>query len=1460
MGVNLGQDPLPRIVGMATEALTQTAFIRRRGIYQREQFTSPPLHNIEGIELPIGSVAHYLPEEDKDYAPDESWWLIRGQPKNVNVWIEHLTEFSAVHGKVRPVAGDPQNWVRKWHQKHPNLKRVVNRKTALATEVSLLVVNHALGRHWVTYQNNRFLSYQIAKNTRDNAIPEIGKMVAEVDRMHFIPIRMPNKLYELSKIGTAMREGDDLQIESIKRFGTVEGLFFLDIWKFIEDPSKSRLGTLIDRAYWKRVNLLLTCNGSWFMLNLADLASWVQSPENPDGKWAVDRAQKIFLNDLIQLVEFGQTNAKKPDADSESPAPTPADGSTSSSEIYQQMQQPEAKIPLEAPKDSEPQEESRAGQSGISLLTKSRESRQQKAEDRSKRYSLDSREKTAPAIDPAKQVVAPTIKQMTDEEIDENLAALEQVDALIEETDFAPSTPHVDPLQEGIMKRARMLTRDGVISAAALKQAERLAVGYQNIPNPFGEGKLVDYIKVTEEELKIEAKKIPSRSKRIFDDSMRVSTIDDLTTKYAKHTYKKDALAVGLCIQRSGIAVTAIEADTVETISGSQIILLFRTNAINGRQSTLPVILPMFDEDGTYTSGGTQYRLKTQRVDCPIRKIRPTLVYLTSNYGKTAVQRSDKSVFDYGEWLRNTIAALEIDGHPLIAGSDHGNVFDQSVVAPMAYTSLARRFKTLKLGDFTLLMDRAEIERTFTAAERSKVEHDGVTIVGIDDNNKPVTMNNRGSITAMGSEKGTVEEILGIDTSAAPHPMITVSVRGKPLPLGVVLASYMGLSRLIAHLGNHTRRVLAGGRQDLQWYESPIRFADETLIVDTRDLRTTLLLMGFKEYKKQLRQLSIYGFDKLHSYHFLFDSTSRTSANTVELELLDEQFVDPMTERVLKEMKEPTNWQGLLWRSLELLTTDFSPNEMDGNLMNFKLHERVNGMMYKEMMKSIRRFKQDTRLGKASLDMKPTAVWQKITTDAAISPINNCNPIGDLRAREGVTYIGHGGRSKLSMVARNRKFDKNDMGNISMDTVDSSDTGINVYYSANPNVKTTGGRSEKGSVETTGISSMVSTSMMLGPCLDIDDPRRGVFASIQVGSGVAAKGYRPMPLATGYDEQMAGRVGKKFAYVATGPGKVLAIKHDVLQIEYDSGEKVNIEVGRVFTGGEGHIYPNNIKVTVAAGEKFEEGDGLAFNESWFEQDFHDPKLLVIKTGVPTWVMLSENINTLEDGSVVSPKLGDDLTTYETDLRELVFPFNYSIHNLVALGAQVEPDDILCTIEGASTAAAGLLSEHTVETLNLIADNSPRANYHGTVSHIEIRYNGDIEDMSESLAKLVEDSDKRIRLKNKALGKNIDGGRTDESQRVGGQPLQVDTLVIRIFIDHASASGAGDKGVLGNQLKTVHGQVAIEPMITESGREIGMNYSDNGVESRVVRSPRKWGIYNALLVTAGQRFVKAYRGK
>lgn len=1096
---------------MGLEAITQTAFNRRKGIYTREQFTNPPIHAVEGMELPMGSVVHYLPESDMDYAPDETWWLLRGMPKQTTIWVEHVLSFTAYHGKVRNLPGNPQNWARKWHMKHPTMKRVMNRKTALAVETNLLVINHALARHWYTYNNNRYLGYQIAKNTRDNIIAEMATLVPEIDRIHFIPIKMPNKLYEINKIKAAAKLGDNLDIMGINRFGTVEGLFFLELWRFMEDRESS-IFSKIPKEHWGRVRLLLVCNNSWFMLNLADIDQWVEKEvevvgkdgkvtTTTEGKWPSEKAQRILLSNLIQLIERAQVEVKKQEAGEELANQTSDSSGSGSSIINESSPNDLGSLSLSKTMEKDnldknsslPEEEGGAldqTPDQSPLLNKGRIKTQPStsSEEPSKFSAARLAEEAVAEKPSARKESTPVVKGLSEEEIDSNIEALEKVDALIEAPAFEVSNPNADPIEEGILSRARKLARDGLISAAALRQSEKLAVAYKDIKNPFGSGTAFEASKVTPEEREIKPRKIPTRSKRVFEESMLSTTIDEFNTKYVRETYKKDIFNTLLTMQRSGVALTDMEVDVVENMSGSQMVILARTTPLTGKSSTLPIILPNFEKDGTYKAGGTRYRMKTQRIDVPIRLVRPGLVYLTSYYGKVSVSRSDLVVFNYDRWLCNEIAKLELEGSPLIISSEHGNTFDQSLHVPKAYSTLSRRFKSLQFKEFTLILDRKEIERLFSNKERAQAgETNKQIICGISASNKPVIMVESGEILVDGKSMGRIEDYLGLDLTEAPHAAAMVRIRGQNLPLGVVIASYIGLSNMLRHLGDKYRRVQAGNRMNLEPWETPIRFSDESIIVDTRDPKTTMLMMGFKRYSKQIRQLSVYGFDQPHSYQFLLDAASRNSANSVELELLDEQFVDPMTERVLVDMKEPTTWRGLLWRALELILTDYSPDEMDGSKMQFKLHERINGMVYGELVKTIRKYKMDTRVTKAGLDMKPTAVWQKITSDSAIAPVNDCNPIADLKAQEAVTYIGHGGRSKRSMVARHRKMHQNDEGIIGEANVDSGDTGINISFSANPNLKNTSGSSERGNKETTGISSMVSTAALLGPCLDIDD-------------------------------------------------------------------------------------------------------------------------------------------------------------------------------------------------------------------------------------------------------------------------------------------------------------------------------------------------------------------------------------
>lgn len=1433
-------------------------FNRRFGVCRPEMLGSPRLFDMVDVEFPQGSVIHYLPEDITDWAPEPSWWMIR--KSDGSVWVDHVLEFTPSHGKTMPVPGNPQTFVRKFHQRHPALKRVMKLEVPLAQATSTVVINHALARHFLKYQNTRFVEYNRSQNTRDNIFATIRNMVGNINRHHFIPLRMPTSLPSLSHIRRAEETMED--VESIKRFTSFERLMFLEVWKWLGNPSNSIIGTL-EKDKLASVNLVFTVRGNWFFINLAMLASMRQSEENPKGKYAPEQLQRRFLNGLICLVEAGVRAEKKPDdvlQDLDESPVVPENG-LSDSEIQSHNVAVLSQVPVSKEISSKITKNQPATLANIGVQSSQATTRLKPSVEEeilAKEQSTQEAERSEILSHGLQAAKAST--ELTDEEIDANLEALEKVEQIQRGDDFAePTNPNTNPLEEGVLSRGRALAKDGLISGAEFRRIEALAGAYKKIKNPYGPGFLAEAAKVTREETRVEPAKYEVKGP-IFDESMVYSSVREANKKYVRETMHKDIVNSTLAFQRSGIAITGFEVQKSKSVLGEQDVISIRMQPIGGAPSTIRAVLPVVDEEGVFKAGGTRYRMRTQRVDVPIRKVAPGRVSLTSYYGKVGVSLSERAVHNYGRWLTTQISALSVDKSPLIKEVHFTNVFDRSFKCPKAYSTLAHSIHTMQVGELLLnfkYQDRVKLTSPQALAE---LEKDGGVVAGVTTGNELIVMDQVGNFVVRGNSLGTIEELLQLDRTSAPHQMAMIRVRGQHIPLGVALASYHGLSNLVTMLRATTRRVLAGDRIHLLPYEYPLRFSDETLVLDTREALPMLLLSGFRFYHKQIRQISIYSFDQKAAFHHLLDANSRNGIYSVELELLDEQFIDPMTQELLEEMKEPTTWRPLLLRAAELLLTDYSPDEVDGAYMVYKGYERVAGALYRELVTVVRQYKLRSRVTKASVDMKPTAVWNEFTADSAISPVNDCNPIADLRASEAVTYIGSGGRSKRSMVARTRKYHKNDMGVISEATVDSGDVGVNIYMSANPRIVSTRGLALPGMPEEAGTSSMVSTSAMLSPGADIDDPKRINFIGIQHGSGIGAVGYRTMPYSTGYEQVIAHRAGKKFSYAAKDIGNVTSIKNGVMKITYVNGETDAVEIGKIFTGGEGHTYPNDLVASVKAGDAVAKGDVLVYNQAFFEPSPFAERQVQYRHGVPCRVALYESVNTLEDSSMISAKVSERMRAYETHIRDIVIDFKTTIHTLVHEGEELEPDDILCTMEDPGSEAANLFSEETVESLQLLVDKSPRAKLHGTVDKIEILYNGDLEDMSPTLRKLVDESDRKLRNRNRDLGEDIFTGRVDESLRIKNQPLQMDTLVIRVYISHGRDAFAGDKGVLGNQMKSVFGQVMHGEFSTESGLPLDMVFSDKSIEDRIVRSARKAGMMNALLIHIGKKAVAAYRGK
>lgn len=1466
-------------------------FYKRHGVFKREELTTPRTDVTTSVELPMGPVIHYVPQETRQFGPDETYWLLRNAPQQI--WIDHVTTLSLEFGKPRVKPGDVNTAIRQWHRRHPKLLRVLSLPPAVSNAQSTLLVNYGpLGERY-QYPKGQFTEYHRNMNLRDTLWAGLTQRLKDIpDRHHWIPLQVPDTYPTLKQIQDAEEEMDRM---AISRFTAFPRIMFLDVWRWIGDKRDKSPISKIPVEDLNRVNLIFMLKDRWFVMNLGHVESF-RKTMMPDAsvvkemtaealKTAKEKAsapydplmmQKRFLRGMMSLVEGGL--AVEMSEDALGPDVKKSQSEPDQTNLHPELRESEAidfsnlgsskksdlSIPASALQD--------LNRDSYTAMTGSPEfddiSNRSQEDPRQSSKKQQAKSLAGEASLEVKEIVQS--QELSDEQLEKDLDSLIEVAAIQQEADYqATINPNVDPMTYGILSRAEQLAKEKAISGPELKRLQKLAEAYKTIKNPYGPGLLHEAAKVTPEELVVKPAKLNVKGP-VFDDSMLHSTLNVVTKQYVETTLKKDIVNMVLSAQKAGVAITDYRVTTKATVGGVSEMHSVRFNPVGGLPTTWNFKVPVIQPDGTFKSAGTEYRAKWQRRDVPIRKTGPGRVTLTSYYGKVAVNLSELQTSNYGKWLADGIAGLAIDGtNKMVTDIILSNVFYANVVGPKIYTTLSRRISSMTLNlpngtSMNLHFDYVERQKLFSIPELEKLEANGGVVAGLCTDGRAVVIDKDNNFTAVGKGQvdnfGKLEDILKINRNKAPVEMAMVKIMGEEIPVGVVLAYYYGLGNMLRHINVEVRRVKSGDQMNLQPHEIPVRFADETLIFDSRNSEACLMLGGFRYYRETIRQTSVYAYDRKPAFLQLLDGQSRNAKYTTELDLIDELYVDPITEGMLIQMKEPTTWRGLLQRSVELLQTDYSPEEVDGSLMVYKGYERMTGTIYREMVDGVRKFRHKNRISKSGIDIKPTAVWNRFTGDASIGQVNDANPVNELRETEGVTYIGEGGRSKRSMVAKTRRYHKNDMGTISESTVDSGDVGINIYFSANPQIISTRGFAVPADPKKTGASSMVSTSAMLSPFADRDDPKRVGFIGIQHHSGIGAVGYNYMPYRTGYESALAHRTGKKFSYVATGEGEVVGIRGEVMRIKYKTGEELGVEIGRVFTKGAGHMYPNDLVATVKVGDKFTEGDVLVYNSVFFKEDVLVPRSVIYKAGVPVWVALMESTGTLEDSSVIDEETSKLMTAYETEEREILLDFRTVVHELVKVGQTVEADSILCTLEDASAKSADLYGDGALERLKLLANNAPKAKVAGVVDSVEVIYNGDIEDMSESLAKIVEDADKRLARKNRDLGSEVMDGRDGETIRVNNVPLAIDTLVIKVKITHGRAAFAGDKGTFGNQMKSVFGRVMTGENQTKSGQKLGAIFSNKSIDDRIVLSSPLMGMANALGFRITDNFVAAYRGK
>lgn len=1472
--------------------MTPQVYYRTLGARYLDRLMTP--HHVNFTSLPRGSVFHYVPGEAGPAEVESEWPIFQGYSRKIE--LRYIIDYVKEEGGLRRPMFNLQELTRKWRRAHKQRWEMVLEDTWKKNHnpESLIVLNYGYLDVVYKYLPLQMREYHRWLNRQRTVMTKVAEIARVSDRQQFFYYPIPPVLQGRTILDKYSVDPANVRMAQIFGQYGPGGFMQLDLWKWLSVKWRDRsLLGMLEPSMYPKINLVFVgASGDPLIVNLGYLNSWIKGQPNMTEFGAVIaydpiQIQKIFLKMCMMLnaMEVEEDASGEVVMKNAAVAPLPI--------IAKEPEAPEPQDELRDPKKVDPNPDRTSTEAeNIEDLEDDESEGVNPGFQPQLKADLSNKVKPVAPVDKDPEHLAsmaiPELSSSIFADLEKDMEALDRISltqlkntgtklsapsSIDEQEEDARPVVDVEAVKQEVFVAkspaellAARLEEDAeanLVSAADYRKMRETTAAYLKSEDPYGSKQpRVEAMQIVPRDVEISAEEaaIPV-SDAVPDKTMAASSLQAYDRKYVKHVLKKDILKAIDAVQGAGVAIRRHEIDVTHSVLGSYEHHTLEIKPIDGAASTIKFTFPKVEEDGTFLAGGNKYLLRKQRVDNPLRKIAPRIVSLSSYYGKTFVQTNDKVVNDSLTWLYRQINEASLQTGQHINSVNPGNVYDHDFVAPYIYNAMAQEYETLKAGDLLLNFNKAA--REGVNPELLKIiEKNGRMWCGWTPAKAPIVVDRNNEffiVTRTGQQSlGSIYDVLKLDTAKCPMDFAEIRIYSKYVPVGIVLSYYIGFSNLIGLLGAEFRVVEGRKQKNLQMDEFAVTFKDESYIFKKTDPVIAMVLSGFNDYEKVLKLYERKHFETKDVYLNLLETKKMKALYIRELDMMLTSFIDPITKEILETLKQPTTFVGLILAACRMLTNYNHPASQDRAVMRDRGYERFAGILYKELMKSIRDFRNKNLVGRSKINISPYEVWNAIMKDNALKIVEDTNPIQNLKEMEVVTYSGTGGRDKDTMTKPTRAYHKNDLGITSESTVDNSAVGTIVYLSANPNLGNLRGLAPQE--KQLSPTSIMSTAALISPASMNDLPKRITFINTQHSHTIASPAYKVPYVRTGYELVLPKRTSKMFSTAALDDGKVTGLTEKGIIVTYKSGETSGIELGRVYGKAEGTTYPFDIVTPMKLGQSFKKGDILAYNSRFFEPDFLNPKDVILKVNRVVNTVLMEANLTHEDSCALSEKVGGLFQTEVAKVKSYIVDFKQNLLEVKKPGEKVEPKDVLMIIEDEITSASNQFSEDALSTLKRLQNVAPRASVMGTIDKIEVFYHGDKRDMSPTLKKLADRSDSDMSLAAKSSNRPIVNGQVTEEYRVNGTPLELDKAEVKIYINVGAGTGVGDKAVFGHQMKCTVSEVLQGKMHTEEGEEVDAIFSYRSVAARGVLSPAILGTTITLLDALSRKAAALYFGE
>ena len=1016
-------------------------FYRKHGVRYVRDLITPIIWKAEDIAFPRSTMHFWYNGGMAETYPTHEYGYFKNIDKAV---VYPITSYhkDALMGHPKHKSYSESKIRRNGKKADPKFKYVELGKPLKLSSSVPIIFNAGVLNPTYRYMSHPLTDYHVWHNALSTVADIMKTSSSGGGRHKYLFVNLP---YVIPDKEVLLRNMGDITRQSLKVFNDYTYFNMLEIFRFMHGDYKkySILANTLAESEFENIDLVLTINNNISIINLGMLASISDQYEYATSlkKYPSITCFKIiyiFLNRLLEAIPEGDNSIE---------------------------------LPVEH---------------GVVSGKKP------EAEEKIKEVDLDHLIKH--------EVVSP--------DADENLGDTDDVDAMIAESeqdviedklsedldvksmdDIVKGKPVTD--HSSLENKLNVMEDSKLVTKSTKSKLIDTLKKQETIKSPYNNGKsLHDMLTYEDDEIQADEstnKITPTPS--VIDPTMNRDSLKSLNAKYTKRTMRKDILNTIYSVQKSGTVITDHQVDETKSVLGNFETHTIGMQTIGGSKSTVRIKLPIVNDDNTMRISGNKYLLRTQRSDIPIKKISNTIVSLNSYYGKMFISKATFKKDDLGFWFQKQLLK-KYDNDKQLKDISLLPVNGPDMNVPVHYGMFSRYVKGFKYKTIVFGFEYGRRDTLIKDVDLDKVEKSGV-LVG-SKAGTPVVMGMDNHLYVLGKEKidlGTMFEHLDLDISKAPIEYCNAKIYKTQIPVVIMLSYYIGLHKLLDLLKVKYHVEDSKTRTKLSPDEYKIVFKDHALVI-TRDYgQQDLIFSGFRSIAKYIKLLPIDAFDSRTRYSAVFKAMDLPILYVNEIKLMETMFIDPITKQVLELYKQPTTFMGIMLKATEMLADDNykHPNAIDGVI--FKGYERISGMLYLELVNSVRSNMNRSHFGKSKIDVNPYAVMSRISEDSTTALIDDLNPVAELKQHEDVTYLGLHGRKEESMSMATRAMHKSEIGVVSESTKDSGAVGISSYLTASPNLTTTRGTVGKQDLAN-GWSSILSTSGMLAPFAAKDDVKR----------------------------------------------------------------------------------------------------------------------------------------------------------------------------------------------------------------------------------------------------------------------------------------------------------------------------------------------------------------------------------